>query len=169
MRASFSGSGPGTQARDGCSVELYRRLPYFGELDAVREYLPYGVRVLELGCGTGRLTRKLLEWGTRPTSVDNSPKMLDPKQTVGLLRSRRSTINLIESWVIGEGREQPATFDQRITSFAHSSYTKPVLAQTRDALHGRAIAIQAGIAALDHQCGDNDRDSDDNRRKDQLI
>jgi SAM-dependent methyltransferase len=76
MRASFSGSGPGTQASDGCSVELYRRLPYFGELDAVLEYLPYGARVLELGCGTGRLTRKLLEWGTRPTSVDNSPEML---------------------------------------------------------------------------------------------
>ena len=31
------------------------------------------------------------------------------------------------------------------------------------------LPSKAGIAALDDQCGDNDRDSDDNRRKDQLI
>jgi len=72
----FTGSGPGVQAPDGCSVEFYRRLPYIGELEAVREQLPRGGEVLELGCGTGRLTRKLIEWGLRPTSVDNSPEML---------------------------------------------------------------------------------------------
>jgi SAM-dependent methyltransferase len=76
MRAAFSGSGPGVQAPDGCSVELYRRLPYFGELNPVREYFTRGANVLELGCGIGRHTRKLLEWGLRPTSVDNSPEML---------------------------------------------------------------------------------------------
>jgi SAM-dependent methyltransferase len=76
MRASFSGSGPGVQAPDGCSVEVYRRIPYLGELDPLREYLAYGAKVLELGCGTGRFTRRLLEWGLLPTSIDNSPDML---------------------------------------------------------------------------------------------
>ncbi len=76
MRAAFSGSGPGAQAPDGCSVELYRRLPYLGELNPVREYFTRGANVLELGCGTGRHTRQLLEWGLRATSVDNSREML---------------------------------------------------------------------------------------------
>jgi len=73
---AFLGSGPGPQARDGCSVELYRSLPYLGEIDCVRPLLYPGSSVLELGCGTGRLTRFLLDLGLRVTAVDNSPEML---------------------------------------------------------------------------------------------
>jgi SAM-dependent methyltransferase len=47
-----------------------------GELDAIRHLLPAGASVLELGCGTGRLTRVLLDAGLAPTCVDNSPEML---------------------------------------------------------------------------------------------
>ncbi len=76
MRHAFSGAGPGVQTRDGCSVELYRELPYLGELDEILDELPPGATVLELGCGTGRLTRPLLARGLRVTAVDNSPEML---------------------------------------------------------------------------------------------
>ena len=76
MSFRFSGSGPGAQASDGCSVEVYRQVPYFGELEDFRALFHAGTRVLELGCATGRLTRRLLEWGTRVTAVDNSPEML---------------------------------------------------------------------------------------------
>ena len=76
MTVRFSGSGPGVQARDGCSVELYRRLPYLGELEGLRALFPAGTQVVELGCGTGRLSRRLLEWGSRVTAVDNCPEML---------------------------------------------------------------------------------------------
>lgn len=72
----FSGSGPGAQAPDGCSVELYAELPYLDDLEPIRRFVEPGACVLELGCGTGRLTRKLIEWGLHPTSVDNSPEML---------------------------------------------------------------------------------------------
>jgi len=72
----FAGAGPGVQARDGCSVELYRRLPYFGELEEYRALFPPGVQVVELGCGAGRLTRQLLDWGVHVTAVDNCPEML---------------------------------------------------------------------------------------------
>lgn len=72
----FSGTGPGVQSADGCSVELYRRLPYMNELAPVRAFLRDGATVLELGCGTGRITRTLAAWGLVPTAVDESQEML---------------------------------------------------------------------------------------------
>ena len=68
------GSGPVT--RDGCSVELYRRLPYCGEVELISTHIPDGARVLEMGCGVGRVTKQLLAKGYNATAVDNSPEML---------------------------------------------------------------------------------------------
>lgn len=75
-QALFSGTGPGPQTLDGCSVELYRRAKYAGEIEHLRAVLPPGTRVLELGCGTGLLTHRLLDFGCEVTGVDNSPEML---------------------------------------------------------------------------------------------
>ena len=55
MSDFFSGSGPGERTSDGCSVALYARMPYLGELDDVRPLLTPGTSVLELGAGAGRL------------------------------------------------------------------------------------------------------------------
>jgi SAM-dependent methyltransferase len=76
MTAFFSGSGPGVQTADGCSVEYYRRLPYLGELAPIEPLLPPRGTVLELGCGTGRLCTHLLERGLSVTGVDASREML---------------------------------------------------------------------------------------------
>jgi SAM-dependent methyltransferase len=73
----FTGSGPGVQSKDGCSVELYKRFPYYGEVDFLPSFLPAGATVLELGCGVGRLTRPMLARGLHVTAVDNSPDMLE--------------------------------------------------------------------------------------------
>jgi SAM-dependent methyltransferase len=70
------GEGPGVITQDGCSVEIYRRLPYRGELEVLAAHLPPKSSVLDLGCGTGRLTQRLLERGHSVTAVDNSPDML---------------------------------------------------------------------------------------------
>lgn len=74
--AAFSGSGPGVQTLDGCSVDFYRQLPYLGELDEILPLLPPGGEVLELGCGTGRLAGHLQERGHAVVGVDNSAEML---------------------------------------------------------------------------------------------
>lgn len=74
--ARFGGDGPGPQTHDGCSVELYRLLPYAGEIEFMGTEIPAGSSILELGCGTGRLTRKLLSWGYAVTAVDDSGDML---------------------------------------------------------------------------------------------
>ena len=72
----YRGEGPGAITADGCAVDVYRVLPYRGELETIAAHLPRGCSVLELGCGTGRLTRRLLDRGHTVTAVDNSPQML---------------------------------------------------------------------------------------------
>jgi SAM-dependent methyltransferase len=67
--------GVGT-APDGSPVGLYTRLPELGEGDVVAGVLPAGSSVLELGCGTGRITRQLVRRGFRVTAVDESAEML---------------------------------------------------------------------------------------------
>ena len=70
------GEGRGAITQDGCAVEVYLKLPYRGELELLAGHLPPHCSVLELGCGTGRLTRHLLDKGHPVTAVDNSADML---------------------------------------------------------------------------------------------
>ena len=76
MAHHFSGSGPGMQTPDGCSVELYRQLPYMNELSEIEAELKKHNAALELGCGTGRLCGRLHELGLQATGVDESAAML---------------------------------------------------------------------------------------------
>jgi len=72
-----AGTGPGVITNDGCAVELYARLPAFGEAEIVHAAVPPGASVLELGCGTGRILRPLAALGHPVTGADDSPEMLD--------------------------------------------------------------------------------------------
>lgn len=74
--ASAWGEGPGVITQDGCAVEVYLKLPYRGELELLAGHLPPQASILEVGCGTGRLTRHLVNAGHSVTAVDNSPDML---------------------------------------------------------------------------------------------
>ena len=70
------GEGPGAITPDGCAVDVYLALPYGGELERLAAYLPPHASVLELGCGCGRVTRRLVEAGFAVTAVDSSAAML---------------------------------------------------------------------------------------------
>jgi len=63
-------------APDGSPVEVYERLPELGEGEIVASVLAAGSSVLELGCGTGRITQQLVRLGYRVTAVDEAPEML---------------------------------------------------------------------------------------------
>ncbi len=63
-------------APDGSPVEVYALLPERGEGELVAAAVPSGGTILELGCGTGRMTRQLVARGYRVTAVDESPEML---------------------------------------------------------------------------------------------
>jgi SAM-dependent methyltransferase len=63
-------------APDGSPVEVYLRLPDRGEGELVAAAVPPPASLLELGCGTGRVTRQLLARGYSVVAVDESPEML---------------------------------------------------------------------------------------------
>ena len=101
-RPGQSGSGPGVITPDGSAVELYRRLTSQNEPvtpqhepGIVHGSVPRGASILELGCGTGRMTRPLVEFGHPVVVVDESPEMLSyvPERIRGMrIRKFCSTI-----------------------------------------------------------------------------
>lgn len=75
ISANF-GTGPGPIAPDGCAVAFYALLPPTGEAEITHQAIPPNSTVLELGCGTGRILRRLAELGHPVVGVDESPDML---------------------------------------------------------------------------------------------
>ncbi|MET8979885.1 class I SAM-dependent methyltransferase [Streptomyces sp. NPDC004539] len=96
MREGYEGTGPGAITPDGCAVELYSRLPVGPEPDVIAGAVPAGARILELGCGVGRMTHPLLERGFRVTAVDESAEMLER------VRGARTVHSPIERLELGE-------------------------------------------------------------------
>ncbi|GAA3444148.1 class I SAM-dependent methyltransferase [Planomonospora venezuelensis] len=93
----YHGTGPGPITPDGCAVDYYATLTANGEPERVHAAVPPGASILELGAGTGRVTRPLLELGHEVVAVDESPEMLahitgaetvcSPIQTLALPRT----------------------------------------------------------------------------------
>src|SRR4249919_1102335 len=63
-------------APDGSPVGLYATLAPLGEPELIHGAVPAGSRILELGCGAGRITHELIALGHSVTAVDNSAEML---------------------------------------------------------------------------------------------
>jgi SAM-dependent methyltransferase len=91
---SPSGTGPGVITPDGCAVDFYARMTAMGEPEIVHAAASPGARILELGCGTGRITQPLVALGHPVVAVDESPEMLIntddiPARTAFLAACRR--------------------------------------------------------------------------------
>ncbi|WP_427892472.1 class I SAM-dependent methyltransferase [Kribbella sp. GL6] len=108
MRVGQSGTGPGAHTRDGSAVELYEVTPAHGEDELIDAAIAPGSSILELGCGTGRITRPLLARGHRIVAVDEAPEMLAHvtgtetiRSTIDELRlDRRFDVVLMMSFLI---------------------------------------------------------------------
>ncbi|MFF0345684.1 class I SAM-dependent methyltransferase [Kribbella sp. NPDC004875] len=76
MRVGQGGTGPGAHTPDGSAVELYEVTPPHGDDELIDAAIEPGSSILELGCGTGRITRPLLARGHQVVAVDESPEMI---------------------------------------------------------------------------------------------
>lgn len=99
-RFSPSGSGPGPIAEDGCAVELYAALSSRGEPELVHGAVPPGAGIVELGCGTGRISTPLARLGHRVVGVDESAEMLERCVGITTVRSRIQSLRLPERFPV---------------------------------------------------------------------
>ncbi|HEY3562803.1 MAG TPA: class I SAM-dependent methyltransferase [Kribbella sp.] len=76
MRVGQGGTGPGVHTPDGSAVELYEVTSVHGEDELIDGAIGPSSSILELGCGTGRITRPLLDRGHQVVAVDESPDMI---------------------------------------------------------------------------------------------
>jgi SAM-dependent methyltransferase len=81
-------------APDGSPVELYALLPERGEGELVAQAVARGASILELGCGTGRITRQLVARGLRVVAVDESAEMLQHVVGVETVRADIAGLDL---------------------------------------------------------------------------
>jgi SAM-dependent methyltransferase len=115
-----------TIAPDGSPVDLYALLPDRDEGELVMKALPPPATVLELGCGTGRITRQLVARGYVVTAVDESDEMLAHvggaekvcARIEGLDLERRFDAVLLASNLLSTETEQRRAFLE--TSLRHS-------------------------------------------------
>jgi SAM-dependent methyltransferase len=79
---------------DGSPVEIYLALPGAAEAELVASALPANASILELGCGTGRVTHELVDRGFRVTAVDESAEMLEHVRGAETVHARIEELDL---------------------------------------------------------------------------
>jgi len=91
------GTGPGVITPDGCAVDFYALMSARKEPEIIHEAAgDPAASILELGSGTGRVTRPLTELGHRVVAVDESPEML------AHIATARTVCSRIEDLALGE-------------------------------------------------------------------
>ncbi|MFI6791581.1 class I SAM-dependent methyltransferase [Nonomuraea sp. NPDC050383] len=92
--APNSGTGSGPITPDGSPVEFYATQRSRGEPEIIAAVTPAGGTILELGCGTGRMTHPLVELGFEVVAVDESAEMLAHVRGATTVRARIGELRL---------------------------------------------------------------------------
>lgn len=87
----------------------------------VRDYVKPGMKVLEIGCGTGILTVQMAAKGATITAIDAAPLMLAQAQTRVHTAKQQDRVNLhlMDASLIGD-RFAPASFDLIVATLVFS-------------------------------------------------
>lgn len=75
-------------------VDLYRLLEATDEPELIDRQIPENAEILELGCGTGRITHPLIALGRRVVAVDFDPEMLELIEGAEKVLSRIEDLDL---------------------------------------------------------------------------
>lgn len=78
----------------GAPFDLYRLLEPAGEPELIHDEAPEGAEVLDLGCGTGRITHALVRLGHPVTAVDFDERMLGEIHGAETVLSRIEDLDL---------------------------------------------------------------------------
>ncbi|MDR8410159.1 class I SAM-dependent methyltransferase [Nonomuraea sp. 3-1Str] len=92
--APNSGTGSGPITPDGSPVEFYATQRSRGEPEIIAAVTPAGGTILELGCGTGRMTHPLVGLGFEVVAVDESAEMLAHVRGATTVRARIGELRL---------------------------------------------------------------------------
>ena len=102
------------------------RLLTLGRIQRVKEriaktYVQAGLRVLEIGCGTGTLTRMMAERGATVTGIDAAPQMLAQaeKKIKGAHLEERVSLKYLDATQVGD-HFPPASFDLIVSTLVFS-------------------------------------------------
>lgn len=84
-----------TGERDpGAPLDLYKILRPAGEPELIDSVVPPGAAILDLGCGTGRVTNALVELGREVVAVDFDERMLEYVRGAETVLSRIEDLDL---------------------------------------------------------------------------
>ena len=83
-----------TMRDPGAPVELYRLLEAADEPELIDRELPDDAEILELGAGSGRITRPLVALGRRVVAVDFNPEMLELIEGAEKIEARIQDLDL---------------------------------------------------------------------------
>ncbi|MGH3259019.1 MAG: class I SAM-dependent methyltransferase [Streptosporangiaceae bacterium] len=148
------GTGPGVITPDGCAVDLYAQLPDFGESAIVHAAAGPGASILELGCGTGRITRALVALGHEVVAVDESPEML------AHVRDAETVCARIEGLSLGR-RFEAVLLASHLVNVPDEPIRNALLAACREHVaDGGCVIVQQHAAAWFTEAAESERESD---------
>jgi ubiquinone/menaquinone biosynthesis C-methylase UbiE len=105
------------------------RMLTLGRVEQIRDALAEaavpspGTRVLEIGCGTGAVTQKLVARGASVTAVDQNPEMVE-RARARLMDSAPGTVSLIERTASEIDSFPPASFDAVVACLSLSEMSR---------------------------------------------
>lgn len=107
------------------------RILTLGKLDKVYNRLTSpikkGQRILDLGCGTGALTLRAAQKGTKVKGIDINPQMLEIAQKQAIKKNLLKNINLSEMGVAELGSEKSNNYDVVMSGLFFSELTESEL------------------------------------------
>jgi ubiquinone/menaquinone biosynthesis C-methylase UbiE len=123
--------------------EMGVRALTLGRVDQIRDSLAeaavrsQGARVLEIGCGTGALTEKLIARGAHVTAVDQNPEMLE-RARARLADSSPDAVTFVERTASEIDSFPERSFDAVVASLSLSEMSK----------HERAFVLKCAQRVL---------------------